>query len=54
VTRRVSPGSIPLLLSSGTGDHCHIGDHERPYPFTTVDRLIDDFFREVDRWDRQS
>lgn len=37
----------------GKGDHCQIGNRELPYRFTTVDRLIDDFFREVERWDQQ-
>lgn len=34
----------------GKGDHCHIGTSERPYVFTDVDQLIEDFIREVERW----
>ncbi len=34
----------------GKGDHCHIGSAERPYRFVSVDRLIDDFLLEVERW----
>lgn len=34
----------------GKGDHCHIGDSERIYRFETVDRLVDDFLREVEKW----
>lgn len=36
----------------GKGDHCHIGDKERPYVFTDVDRLVDDFIAEVEKWKR--
>ena len=32
----------------GKGDHMHIGGKERPYTFTTVDRLIEDFIAAVD------
>jgi Family of unknown function (DUF6516) len=34
----------------GKGDHCHIGNEERPYAFGGVDKLLKDFFIEVDRW----
>lgn len=34
----------------GKGDHCHIGGTERAYRFKTVDRLIDDFLLEVEKW----
>jgi hypothetical protein len=30
------------------GDHMHIAGRERPYSFTTVDRLIEDFIAAVD------
>ena len=29
------------------GDHCHLDGRERPYAFTTVDVLIEDFLAEV-------
>lgn len=32
----------------GKGDHMHVGGAERPYAFTTVDRLIEDFIAAVD------
>ena len=32
----------------GKGDHCHIGGRERPYAFTTVEQLIEDFIAAVD------
>ena len=34
----------------GKGDHKHFGDQEAPYAFVDVDRLIDDFIQEVERW----
>jgi len=32
----------------GKGDHCHIAGRERPYAFTTVARLVEDFIAAVD------
>jgi hypothetical protein len=32
----------------GKGDHIHRGDRELPYTFVDVERLIDDFIREVE------
>ncbi|ACB34484.1 conserved hypothetical protein [Leptothrix cholodnii SP-6] len=32
----------------GKGDHCHIGDEERPYVFTSVERLVEDFIAAVE------
>ena len=34
----------------GKGDHKHFGDQEEPYTFVDVDRLIDDFIQEIERW----
>jgi hypothetical protein len=34
----------------GKGDHRHVGKKERPYVFLTPQRLLDDFWSEVDRW----
>ena len=34
----------------GKGDHKHVGDAETVYTFITVDRLLDDFFAEVEQW----
>lgn len=31
----------------GKGDHCHIGGQQRPYRFTTVERLVEDFIAAV-------
>jgi hypothetical protein len=35
---------------SGKGDHKHVGDREKPYTFTSTEKLIADFLREVSRW----
>lgn len=32
---------------SGKGDHMHVAGAERPYSFTSLDRLLADFFAEV-------
>lgn len=37
----------------GKGDHKHIGDMELPYLFVTVERLIEDFIEEVERWKQE-
>jgi hypothetical protein len=34
---------------TGKGDHRHVGDQEDPYDFTTPARLIEDFWKDVDR-----
>ena len=34
----------------GKGDHMHLGSKECPYRFVDVDRLIDDFQSEVEKW----
>jgi Family of unknown function (DUF6516) len=33
----------------GKGDHCHLDGLEMPYVFSTVDKLLDDFFDEIER-----
>jgi hypothetical protein len=35
---------------SGKGDHRHAGKKEHSYVFSTPQRLLDDFWSEVDRW----
>lgn len=32
----------------GKGDHCHLAGKERPYVFTSVDQLIEDFIAAVE------
>jgi Family of unknown function (DUF6516) len=32
----------------GKGDHCHVRGKERPYAFSSVDQLIEDFIAAVD------
>jgi hypothetical protein len=31
----------------GKGDHCHLDGQEMPYPFTTVEQLVEDFIAAV-------
>jgi len=33
----------------GKGDHRHVRGHEEPYRFESPERLIDDFFSDVER-----
>jgi len=35
---------------AGKGDHKHIGEAQAPYFFTTLDRLVEDFWRDVENW----
>jgi hypothetical protein len=35
---------------TGKGDHRHIGDREFPYEFASVDKLLLDFARDIERW----
>jgi len=37
---------------AGKGDHKHLGEQQTPYGFTTVDRLLADFWDDVDEWRR--
>jgi Family of unknown function (DUF6516) len=34
----------------GKGDHCHIDGVEKPYQFTGVDQLVEDFLAEIEHW----
>jgi hypothetical protein len=38
---------------AGKGDHRHIGRHEAPYRFVSVEDLLADFWTDVERWMRQ-
>ena len=35
---------------AGKGDHKHIGEDEMPYIFTSPEKLIDDFWNDVEKW----
>lgn len=37
---------------TGKGDHKHVGANEVPYGFTTLARLVADFWDEVEKWQR--
>lgn len=34
----------------GKGDHRHIGEREEAYVFTTVEKLLEDFRRDIEDW----
>lgn len=34
----------------GKGDHRHVGESELDYEFTSVDKLLDDFERDIANW----
>lgn len=36
---------------AGKGDHKHVGEEEEPYTFTTTERLLADFWNDVDEWE---
>lgn len=38
----------------GKGDHRHIGEKESGYTFTTPDKLVADFRRDIARWNREN
>lgn len=38
--------------AEGKGDHRHYMDKERPYEFAGIDKLIDDFRRDMERFKR--
>jgi hypothetical protein len=38
----------------GKGDHRHVGGVERSYAFTTPERLIAGFQRDIDRWNDEN
>lgn len=48
----VSAGVCVLRYDNevGKGDHRHRGNRETPCRFTTPDRLLEDFWRDVDRY----
>ena len=35
---------------AGKGDHRHADEAESPYRFTTPERLVSDFFSDIERW----
>jgi hypothetical protein len=38
---------------TGKGDHRHIGARQEQYTFTTIDRLLADFRRDISKWRRE-
>ena len=45
----IQDGTCRVLFDNhhGKSDHSHIDGEEKPYPFTTVDALFEDFLTEV-------
>ena len=39
---------------AGKGDHRHVGVNEVPYLFKTPEKLIADFWKDVDEWPKTS
>ncbi|MCK2097077.1 toxin-antitoxin system TumE family protein [Thauera aromatica] len=39
---------------AGKGDHRHLGRIESPYAFTTPEKLIADFQRDIQRWNDEN
>jgi hypothetical protein len=39
---------------SGKGDHRHVGGRERAYAFTTPEKLIADFQKDIARWNDEN
>lgn len=50
----VVAGSCVLRYDNeaGKGDHKHVGTKEHAYRFTTPERLLADFWADVERWRR--
>lgn len=38
---------------AGKGDHKHVGAVETPYAFTTLEKLVSDFWQAVEEWGRE-
>ena len=38
----------------GRGDHRHYGNREEPYTFTTLRKLVADFYRDLDEYRRSA
>ena len=39
---------------AGKGDHRHINTSEYPYPFKNIDQLLNDFLRDIRRWQNEN
>ena len=38
--------------AEGKGDHRHYGDREEPYEFKNIDKLFEDFYRDIRRFNK--
>lgn len=39
---------------AGKGDHRHVGEKEYEYVFSTIEALLADFQRDIERWNREN
>ena len=46
----VEYGTSVLRFDNEKGDHKHVGETESPYAFASPERLIADFWAEIDQW----
>ena len=44
----------PYDNEAGKGDHIHWGDNEKAYKFSTPDKLMADFFADLERWNDEN
>ncbi len=47
---QVWTGPLRRDNETGKGDHKHIGTEEVPYVFTSLARLVTDFWTEIGEW----
>ena len=45
-------GCACFASTAGKGDHCHRGEAEAPYLFTSLEELLADFWTAVDDWSK--
>jgi hypothetical protein len=50
------PDGTPVIRydnERGKGDHRHVGSEEGPYRFAGVEKLVEDFLKDIERWRRK-
>jgi Family of unknown function (DUF6516) len=47
---RVGEHRVRYDNERGKGDHRHVGGQELPYEFVSINQLLDDFERDVEKW----
>ena len=41
-----------MTTNAQKGDHKHINSHEIDYKFTSIDKLLDDFEKDIETWSK--